>query len=1014
MKKGLSLLLLSVLMLFTTIGIQLKAADATESFVFHVHQMDTDYSKTGIGVWDGTTWNDYADVVTANDTFGGVITKTYSAEAYALVNNKTSVEFKPSRDVSITNAEPKNVLLAPGDGKVFADISALNADGVDEIDLFYVEGSKKIFMGTEGFAPLIVVYGDPNVVIDDAVYDSVTPAATGYGTGGSVSNLFDFVYEGELFDINSKIFMINVAPDAADNTVITIGGKDYTVSNTSLKAGTGQVVFIEKGADTQQSSGTTWGETYELNYQLRAGNKFQSTTIITNPTTISAEFLMAKNPARLSPSRFIILDKDNQMIPVDSITHSHSDKIGTFTAVVTPTADQNYFVLHISTNLDHSKIGLVGAIQGWNPDAAITSSGVDSHGNAVFEAATTELSGGYKVLYDEAGDGFSWSDYQITASDQPFDFDGDNRLVHYINAQIIIVGDFTATKTVTGNEKMLQVHVETDKDHTKLGLVGDVQGWNPGAAILASGEDSKGYVVFEVPTTVASGSYKVLFDETGNGFSWDDPQVTPDNQAFSFGDNTSLKQYINEATKALVNLGAPINTMPLDVKQFSLHVTDENSLSYGTEYTLKYIEVIDPEELIISSTLPFNLSHELVEGDYVDGTGTLALSPTLIQIELNKRMGLLVELVDDANQVITLLTYKMDSILGNYTYKVTADQGENLVRLHLDLNATTVTELSQLGLVGSVQGWSPDNAIHPTGIDSQGNYVFEVSAEGTTGEIKILFASDGVFNWGDPEITPGNVVLVLDGGSYLIQEGSTTTNSSTKHMMTLSTSNKLTKDGTYFLRFRDSNGFIYYQELLIDNQAPTITAPLQPNVEFIIDQNATFNELDFFTTISVVDNVEGEMDYVVTKAINTAILGVQVFEIKATDNWGNQTTMSWSFTVGRGPVITLTQDAIELNEDDTEPNWSSFASVDRGTLTINSSQVDMTTAGTYYVFYYATDATGSNQEVITVTVNAVEIPKTGCFSSISMSNAVFMAFCTVGAIGITLLYKGVKKGRKVI
>src|SRR5690606_23251009 len=107
--------------------------------------MDTDYTNTGIGVWDGTTWNDYADVVTSQDTFGGVIRKTYTAAVYTLVNNKTSVEFKPSRDVRIKENEPKNVLLAPNDGKVFADISALNSAEVNEVDLFYVEGSKKIF-----------------------------------------------------------------------------------------------------------------------------------------------------------------------------------------------------------------------------------------------------------------------------------------------------------------------------------------------------------------------------------------------------------------------------------------------------------------------------------------------------------------------------------------------------------------------------------------------------------------------------------------------------------------------------------------------------------------------------------------------------------------------------------------------------------------------------------------------------------------------------------------------------
>ena len=1015
MKKGLSLLLMSALVLFTTIGLTVKAADATESFVFHVRQMDTDYTKTGIGVWDGTTWNDYADIVTSTDSFGGVITKTYTAENYVLVNNKTSVEFKPSRDVSITSAEPKNVLLAPGDGKVFADISALNADGVDEIDLYFVEGSKKIFLGTEGFAPLIVVYGDPNVIINEDVYDAVVPTATGYGTGGSVSELFDYVYEGALFDIPGKIFMINVAPDAADNTVISIGGKDYTVPNADMKAGTGNVVFIEKNADAQETSGSTWGQSFELNYQLLAGNKFQSTSIISNPNTINIEFLMGKNPGQLTADRFVVKDEENNIIPIESIMHSESGKIGTYTQTVTPATGENYFVLFAKTNLDHAKVGLVGAMQGWNPDNAIIPSGVDSKGNAVFEAATTELSGGYKVLYDENGNGFGWDDFQIVASDQPFAFDdGETMLVHYLEAQYFVVGSFTATKTPATGEKMLQIHLDTDKDYTKLGVVGDVQGWNPGAAIIGSGVDSMGYVVFEIPTTVQSGSYKILYDEAGDGFDWD-TQVTPDNQAFSFGDNTSLVHYIDEATKTMTIVAdkAPVTVNTLgSIKNITLSFDDDNKLAYGTSYTVTYKEVVDPEEFISSVVLPFNLSHELIEGNYVDGSGTLALTPTSIQIMLNNRMNLLVSLVDDADQVITVSSYVLDANMGTYTYTVTPEAGQHLVRLHLALDTTTVTALTELGLVGSVQGWSPDNAIHPTGMDSEGNYVFEVTAADPTGEVKILYASDGVFNWGDPELTPGNVKLTLDGGTYYIEEGQTVTGTA-KQMMTLSTANALSKDGTYFLKFTDENGFVYYQELLVDNQAPTITAPLKPNVEFIINQNATFNVLNFFTTISVVDNVDGEINYTVTKNINTATLGVQTFEITATDSWGNSTKMSWTFTVGRGPVITMTQNTLEIDQNATLPNWSSFASVDRGVLTINSDQVDVKTPGTYYVIYTATDATGSNQKILTVTVNEVEVPKTGCFSAFNASSTLYLTFAALGVMGVAYMYLKSKKGSKV-
>ena len=982
MRKGLSALLL-MLILTVSLSVVANAANTTDQdVVFHVHQMDTDYSSTGIGVWDGTTWNDYADVVTENDAFGGVITKTYTAAAYELVNNKTNVEFKPSRDVSVTSNEPKDVLLAPGDGKVFADISALDSETVNSVDLYFVEGSTKIFMGEAGFSPLIVVFGDPHVVQDDTVYDTVVPTATGNGTGGSVSALFNYVYEGALFDIDAKIFMVNVAADAGADTTLSVGGKDYTISNTTLVGGEGQVIFVEMGADNYATSGETWGAEFELNYQLLAGNKFQPSSIITNPTQINAEFLIGKNVGSLTPDRFMVTDGDDNEIAIESITHPYSNMMGTYTQTVTPAVGESYFTLFVKTNLDYTKIGLVGALQGWNPDNAVTASGLDSLGNAVFEVAVASdsTSGGYKLLYDEADDGFAWSDYQITTSDQPYDFAGEPSLVHYVDAQIILVGDFVATKTAGEGEKMLTVHVElsTPRDYLKLGIVGDLNGWSDAGAIVASGVDSKGYVVFEVPTTSNAGGYKILYDENDNGFAWGDPEVTPNNMGYDFGEGSAIQQYLSEATQSIVVLGAPINTMSPVVKTFTINFDEEDMLSYGEAYIVSFTEVIDPEEVIASVVLPFNLSHELVEGDFVDETGTLALSPMDIQIMVNNRMNLIVELFDvDASEVIAFDVYEYDVPMGTYTYTVTPGEGEHLIRLHLAMTNTTIAALNQLGLVGSVQGWNPDNAINPTGMDSEGNYVFEVTTTDMTGEIKILFDADGVFNWGDAEVTPGNVAITLDGGTYLVQEGATSTG--TMHQMAmLSSENALSPDGHYQLQFTDKNGFAYFQDLLIDSQAPTITAPRKPNVDLIIDEDATFNVSDFFTSISVVDNADGEIDYTITSAIDTSVLGEQTFTIEATDSWGNTTSMSWDFVVGHGPIITLTTDEVSLTVGDSLPNWSSYVSVDRGTISINADQVDVTTPGTYYVIITATDSTGSNQESITVTVTAAEVVDTGC------------------------------------
>jgi hypothetical protein len=65
------------------------------------------------------------------------------------------------------------------------------------------------------------------------------------------------------------------------------------------------------------------------------------------------------------------------------------------------------------------------------------------------------------------------------------------------------------------------------------------------------------------------------------------------------------------------------------------------------------------------------------------------------------------------------------------------------------------------------------------------------------------------------------------------------------------------------------------------------------------------------------------------------------------------------------------------------------------------------------VIYTATDATGSNQKILTVTVNEVEVPKTGCFSSFNASSTLYLTFAALGVMGVAYMYLKNKKGSKV-
>ncbi len=126
--------------------------------------------------------------------------------------------------------------------------------------------------------------------------------------------------------------------------------------------------------------------------------------------------------------------------------------------------------------------------------------------------------------------------------------------------------------------------------------------------------------------------------------------------------------------------------------------------------------------------------------------------------------------------------------------------------------------------------------------------------------------------------------------------------------------------------------------------------------------------MDYFTQLLFLDNRDGEMPYVITTDIDTSIVGEQTIVITATDMWDNVGTAEYTFTVIDviDPVITL-ETAPALETGDTEPDWTLYGATDEGTLVIDSSQIDMDYAGTYYVIYTATDAAGN------VTTESLEV-----------------------------------------
>jgi hypothetical protein len=256
-------------------------------------------------------------------------------------------------------------------------------------------------------------------------------------------------------------------------------------------------------------------------------------------------------------------------------------------------------------------------------------------------------------------------------------------------------------------------------------------------------------------------------------------------------------------------------------------------------------------------------------------------------------------------------------------------------------------------------------------------------------------------------MTPGDILFDFDGNTTLyVEEGQSAYGTSVNHVISLTNDLDVTK--TYVLRFVDENGFVIDLDLDIDNEAPELQASFVIDVEMELNQNATFDLMDYFTQLLFLDNRDGEMAYTIVTDIDTAVAGEQTVVISATDMWNNTATAEYVFTVidTVDPVITLSA-APDLEVGDVEPNWNTFITVDEGTVVIDSSQVDMDTAGNYFVNFTVTDDAGNiSSDGLEIIVEAVEIDaedETGCFGSIGNSSAIII-FAAIALLGGATLF----------
>ncbi len=891
MKKVLSFLLIFMFSL-TVLGIsQDVSADAVDVTIYlHIHEYDGDYTGTNTGVWDGVNWNDYADAVSSEDSFGGVIELAYTAAEIAAVAD--SIELKPNTDA--TTAADGDSLLAPGNGQVFLDVVDLKAGSAagtqTELHAYFIEGAKDLYVPADDRGLIFVVYADPTVAADETAYDLWNVWTWNNGSGGSADGV-DFALDIELssggYDIPMKLAVLEVDDTADQDSGFIVRtedwakqcGNDITIDNTTVRGSGTLVYFYQAGSCDLETDYNAWLTDVATKYEMNSGNRFSENTIVSSPSMITVEMIMPKKPEDLVAERFMVKDANGVMIPIESITYpvtalgsyesdvtiqsetsvvvfvetaevhadlgiagnfqgwspenavttmgddingyavfefttfessvefvilvengvddvetldvdestvlswgdtkiSHPDNnivvdlsaggtvevyfndtddsyatldniaqdvditAYTYTSGVTCAGGENLFTLFLDTELDHTMIGLVGSIQvnDWTPGEAIVPTGETDEGLVVFEVCMTDTNVEYKVLYNDGVDnpetteddesGFNWGDRELVTANTVVDFgEGttDGEIAHLINGSIMTLGDYEPTLT-PNSVYLLSVYMTGDVDWTKVGIVGNVQAndWTPAEAIVSTKTDAFGNHIFDIELDAKSQEYLVLYDANDNGFDWDDKISGDANIAVELGAESSLVQYaMIDAEMAMTFTDIGVDIEGIQTTTVELNFAEE-TLKFGKEYMVYYTEVVDPEEMIMSEVLEFGVSLNFEPGMPVEGMGTYAVTPTEVVVEFQGYTPVLenLMLVNQFGQELIFQTYGLAEMLGTYTSTNTCDTDKEMIYIHL---ATDMEyDLAQLGLVGTINGWDIGNTIPAVGMDSEGNYVFEV------------------------------------------------------------------------------------------------------------------------------------------------------------------------------------------------------------------------------------------------------------------------------------------------
>ncbi len=742
---------------------------------------------------------------------------------------------------------------------------------------------------------------------------------------------------------------------------------------------------------------------------------------------------------------------------------------------------------------DLGLVGSVQSPNAWTPSEAITSAVETDGGLKVFEVCLDAGAYEYKMLYndptqvddpetDDDESTWDWGDAEVFTvaggANKAADFTDmtDSAITVLYDTNIIALKDYTPTIEVTNTYRYTIYLNPGDLDITDFALVGEIQetAWDIANPLLFTEMDGAGNYYIDLAINSKDAQYLVLYNPAEDDatttevdesvFTWDHKISGNDNLVAGLGELSFKADMLTYTMTSEEVEGETVVTtefnkdslMDFTATTMTLNFADD-TLMYGTDYTISYVEAYamsDEEEdtVIEMGPLGFGLSNNFVEGDEIAATGTYAVLPTAINVILENAIAeadeLGIELIDGDGNVVTVESMDLMYGMGTYTPTVTTcPENSELLTVYV-MTSQDTSDLTAFGLVGTPQqsgwdatlnegaggytngGWSPDTAINPVGLDSEGNVVFEICVDNSsiddpeTADVneamvegfKVLFNAEGTFSWSDTQVTPDDITFEFDGPATLFVEEGNALGSSSSYVYTLADANKLVGTGTYTLRFTDANGFVVEYPVLVDNVAPVVEF-IQTADDLEINNDATsFDLMDFFSMVKFVDNQDGSLDYVVESNLDLTVPGEQNVVVTATDVWGNKGTHTFVFTVLDviAPVITL-QDGPTFDAGSDLPTWEDYATVEGGTLTISTTQVDMTNPGKFYVIYTATDEAGNTTTAnLEVTINAItvdpgdvtdKLDDTGCFGSIGTGLSFIALLSVIGTAAFVVIRK---------